>query len=349
MRPLLPVLLLAACSETGILQNYEVPELAFAWDEPLYGAFVGDVAVVRGHATPGAVVVVEGAQVPLGDDGSFSVPIPVDRPYRILEVSADLYGQHAEDRRPVFGGTDPRLSWPGGISARLTDHALDGVASLLAAAGEGILAEDALKGLIPPVDLAGTTIAIDSVTRSPVGVTLVPSEAGVTARFEVYDLTFNILGAQVFQAPLHRPSFETLTPSQASALPFSPALNPAGPALSDAHVHQAHLTAEPWALPSQPCPHRPLPSPAPRHDPTSRVRRPVPRRGPDQQYRRVLLQPDQHVTSARPHDRPLAHPRVALRAPQRIMAERPDHELVPWNPGPSPNTDRPRPHHHLAT
>ena len=147
--------------------------------------------------------------------------------------------------------------------------------------------------------------------------------------------------AQVFQAPFHRPSFETLTPSQASALPFSPALNPAGPALSDAHVHQAHLTAEPWALPSQPCPHRPLPSPAPRHDPTSRVRRPVPRRGPDQQHRRVLLQPDQHVTSARPHDRPLTHPRVALRAPQRIMAERSEHQLIPRDPRPSPNTDGP--------
>lgn len=215
MRPLLPLLLLAGCSETGILENYEVPELTFSWDEPVYGAFVGDAAVVRGHATPGAVVVVEGAQVPLADDGSFSVPIPVDRPYRILEVSADLYGQHAEDRRPVFGGTDPRLSWPGGISARLTDHALDGVASLLAAAGEGILAEDALKGLIPPVDLAGTTIAIDSVTRSPVGVTLVPSEAGVTARFEVYDLTFNILASgELLFIPFEIPAsltFPTLT------------------------------------------------------------------------------------------------------------------------------------------
>jgi hypothetical protein len=80
---------------------------------------------------------------------------------------------------------------------------------------------------------------------------------------------------------------------------------------------------------------------APRHDPTSPVRRPVPGRRPDQQHRRVLLQPDPHVTSARPHDRPLTHARVALRAPQRIMPERSEHPLIPRDPRPPPNTDGP--------
>jgi type VI protein secretion system component VasA len=62
--------------------------------------------------------------------------------------------------------------------------------------------------------------------------------------------------AQVFQAPSHRPPAEPLTPSQGSALPFSPAPNRAPAAGALLRAAQAHLTVEPWALRPQPCPHR---------------------------------------------------------------------------------------------
>ena len=57
---------------------------------PSYGEFQGDgPAVVTGLVSPAqAKVLVEGQEVEVNDDGTFSVEVPVDYAYRIIEVEA---------------------------------------------------------------------------------------------------------------------------------------------------------------------------------------------------------------------------------------------------------------------
>jgi hypothetical protein len=193
MRLLAPILL-AACSESGVIHTYPIPELTLTVTSPTYGEFAGSRTLVTGtvsHAD--TVVTVEGEVVPVAEDLTFSVRLPFEKPYRIVDIAADLYGQHAEQRIPVFRGTDPSLSWPGGMSARLTSRGLDGLAALLAGTGESLLSEEVLLSALPALDLAGTQLGVDSITRSPVGVTLDPSPAGITARFEITELAFHLL------------------------------------------------------------------------------------------------------------------------------------------------------------
>jgi hypothetical protein len=193
MRLLAPILL-AACSESGVIHTYPIPELTLTVTSPTYGEFAGNRTLVTGtvsHAD--TVVTVEGEVVPVAEDLTFSVRLPFEKPYRIVDIAADLYGQHAEQRIPVFRGTDPSLSWPGGMSARLTSRGLDGLAALLAGTGESLLSEEVLLSALPSLDLAGTQLGVDSITRSPVGVTLDPSPAGITARFEITELAFHLL------------------------------------------------------------------------------------------------------------------------------------------------------------
>ncbi|HMV66076.1 MAG TPA: hypothetical protein PKA64_04435 [Myxococcota bacterium] len=192
--PVAALLALAACSQSGVIHTYPIPELTLEVTSPTYGEFAGARAKVTGKVShPDTVVRVEGDVVEVDDDGTFSTRVPFTAPYRIIDVSADLYGQHAEQRIPVFEGTDPRLSWPGGMSARLTSRGVDGLAGLLRGTAESLLSEQVLLAALPALDLGGTTLGVDSVTRSPVDVTLTTSPAGIAAHLQVKQLSFHLL------------------------------------------------------------------------------------------------------------------------------------------------------------
>lgn len=214
MRALLALSLLAAgCNENGVLQDFPVPDLTMQLTSPTYGMFVGhgDLVVEGVVSSPDTVLVVEGERVFVRKDGTFRHRVPVDHPYRIIEVSADLYGQHLEERLPVFDGTDPSESYPGALTLRLTETGLAGISMLLGGVVDGLLTQEAILQAIPPLDVSGWGLRIDSVTHAPTQVGLEPSEAGVLASVQVDDLVFGIMAyGDLFGFPVELPATLTL-------------------------------------------------------------------------------------------------------------------------------------------
>src|SRR5690606_36438797 len=146
--------------------SYEIPDLDLRLDEPTYGEFAGaGPARVAGTVQPPeAVVRGEGQVVEVQADGRFEDLLPIARPYRIFEVTAEGYqGQRVDHRYPVFQGFDPLETWPGAVTLRLTRSGLDGLARML----ESTLVE-LLGGLgtgaLQPIEVGGFTIEITGVT-----------------------------------------------------------------------------------------------------------------------------------------------------------------------------------------
>lgn len=197
-----------ACNETGVLHEYPIPTLAFELTSPTYAQFVGDGAVVvEGHTGSSlSRVWVEGQPVPVDEAGDFRVELPVDYPYRIIEVEASLYEQHAEARVPVFDGNDPATTWPGGMTMRLTQRGLDGLAGALAATVEGLISDDAVLGLIPEFEVIGWTFGPTGLTLDPVDVVVDASPDGIDAAITITDLEINVLLAgDIFGFPVEVP------------------------------------------------------------------------------------------------------------------------------------------------
>jgi len=188
VRPVFAVLpvLFVACS-SGSLQVPEEP-LALRVDAPAYGAFTGAGPVtVRGQVTdPRARVWVEGREANVGTDGSFQVELPVDGPYRIVDVEAANPESHLRERRPVFSGFDPMETWPGGVSLRFTPRGLDHIGETLGQTLDGLEIFEALASGV------GATV-----THAPTDVTLTPDETGIALLATVRDLSFD-LGIDVF-------------------------------------------------------------------------------------------------------------------------------------------------------
>ncbi len=231
MRAFLPVAAtLVACQTGGTLDTYEIPTLTLEITSPTRGQFVGDgdVFVTGRVSAPETVLYVEGERVRADDDGSFSVAVPVEHAYRFIDVTADLYGQHQEARILVWDGTDPRLSWTNGLTLRLTETGLEGLATVLGATLDAALAPEAITAAFPPIDLGGTVLALTEVSRDPIAVDLVASSAGLTASIGITDLVFTLeASGEVFGVPFAIPA--TLTfPTIAVDLPIVPSVDPTG-------------------------------------------------------------------------------------------------------------------------
>jgi len=179
-------LFVAACS-AGSLQIPE-EELVLRVDAPVYGAFAGEGPVaVRGQVTdPGARVWVEGRAVNVGTDGSFHVELPVDGPYRIVDVEAANAKSHLRERLPVFSGRDPMETWPGGLSLRFTPRGLDHIGETLGQTLDDLQLFEALASGI------GATVSHD-----PTEVTLTSDDTGIALLATVRELSF-ALGFDLF-------------------------------------------------------------------------------------------------------------------------------------------------------
>lgn len=186
-------LLLSAC-EGGVLFTVPVPDLELEVESPTYGQFVGedDILVAGVVSSTYTTVLVEGEEVELDSDGRFEVWVPVDGPYRNIDVHAELYGQEAEERIPVFDRYDPMETWPGAMSARFTTYGLEAVSDAIALAVDDLLTAEVLLDGIPPIDLQQFTLSIDSITRDPVVAHLVPEDAGLRTTIEIQNLTLNV-------------------------------------------------------------------------------------------------------------------------------------------------------------
>jgi hypothetical protein len=205
-------LLLVACKDSGILAERDVPTLTLRLDSPTYGQFAGAGAIhVTGEVQPpNALLRIEGRTVVPHADGTFDVPVPFFKPYRIIEVTADGYEQHAEARVPVFRGTDPLLSWPGAVTLRVTANGLDGLEGVIEAA-VGDLLSQSLGQLGQQIPITGgIVLGIDGLDLGDLNVDLSTADDAVVAAFVAKDVALHAsISGDLFGNPFTVPA--TLT------------------------------------------------------------------------------------------------------------------------------------------
>lgn len=208
MRPVyaapLVALALVGCRNDYKLTAQAIEPASFSLSSPEYGAFLGDEDIlVSGTASPaGTVVVVNDQAVVSGEDGSFELTIPVDGPYRIVEVIA---GDQRE-RIPVFSGNDPEETWPGGLSARLLPAGLDRIGSELGAVIDDIGWADQISALLPSVKGDGYSIVPDGVVNDPTLVVLEGVDGGIEAGVSLRNVGIEYTATvDLFGFPLEAP------------------------------------------------------------------------------------------------------------------------------------------------
>lgn len=200
IRPLalLPLLGLGVAGLGGCRSDYSVKsdrlgvDLALEVLSPSYGEFQGDgPAVVTGVVTPAqAVVRVEGQEVEVNEDGTFSVEVPVDYAYRIIEVDASLDTQREDFRVPVFRGVDPVPGWPGGMTARLLPNGLTKLGQSLGAAIDGLGWQATLAASLPAYES-------DIFAIRPVGIFNDPTVVAIEAVDGGLDFTATLINLKL--------------------------------------------------------------------------------------------------------------------------------------------------------
>ena len=159
---------------------------------PTYGAFAGDApALVSGVVSPAqAVVKVEGEVVEVAEDGTFSVEVPFDHAYRIIDVEAALDTQQEALRLPVFRGVDPVPGWPGGMTARLLPAGLATLGASLGATIDSLGWQEALAASLPGYES-------DLFAIRPVGIFNEPTRVDITAVDGGLDFTATLVNLKL--------------------------------------------------------------------------------------------------------------------------------------------------------
>lgn len=216
MRHALPILLaLGACSDSGLLDETPIPELELTVTSPTYGAFEGNDVTVTGKLVPAdasvyGTLVIEEQPVTILEDGSFTVTLPFEKAYRIIDVEASYFEQVLTARIPVFRGRDPIETWPGAITGRLTPDGLDGLSALLEGLVPTLLSDQLLGGIgggAPLFEAAGFALSFEGITLGDVGVDLAPGESGLAATFTINDVVLGTkLTGDLFGTPIELPA-----------------------------------------------------------------------------------------------------------------------------------------------
>lgn len=157
------------------------PPLALTLDAPADGAFAGaEPVVVSGRTShPTDVVTVEGEVVAVAEDGSFSVELPAPAEVRVVTVATARGDETIARRRTVFGGPDPRESWPGAVPVRLTPAGLEQLTVGVEASVQALDLPGLLASLIPPASISGFTFAVREGTSDPAEVALIPQDGAL--------------------------------------------------------------------------------------------------------------------------------------------------------------------------
>lgn len=197
---------LVGCKNDYKLTAQEIEPASFSLTSPEYGAFLGeDDILVAGTASPAGSVVIVNDQAVVSDaeTGAFQATMPVDGPYRIVEVIA---GEQRE-RVPVFSGHDPEETWPGGLSARLLPEGLDRIGSELGGVIDSTGWADLITDSLPSVSGDGYSIIPDGVIHDPTVVVLEGVDGGVDTAVSLrnvgisYTATVDVLGYPL-EAPI---------------------------------------------------------------------------------------------------------------------------------------------------
>jgi len=185
MRPGFALLALAACTSSPAKTVAPTLEVT----TPARGTTVdGGMVTVSGTATAsGAMTVtVDGEEVPVGKDGSFSTQIAVQPGIQVIETHAiDRAGHDVRDTRAVLAGTLAQSdgSHTSAIAARASAAALTTIGKAIASDAKGVDYTQAAQGLNPIYNntgCLGAVIDITSISIGNVSVGLVP-KAGALA------------------------------------------------------------------------------------------------------------------------------------------------------------------------
>ena len=184
------VLLLVAGCRPDRVEVPTDPTLELDLTSPQYGAFLGDEAAeVTGRVnTTRADVTVEGEPVELSADGRFSVGVPVDGPYRNIDVVAVLGDQRVREHVPVFSGLDPLETWPGGLTARVLQPGLDALGARVGAVIDTTGWDAALAAALPEVDLGWVVMTPTGVTHDDTTLDLRGAEGGIVTGISLHGL-----------------------------------------------------------------------------------------------------------------------------------------------------------------
>jgi len=180
MRASLFFLVFLGCGSEGNLA-LRTPKLELDVLSPTYGQFLGDgPVVVEGRINePLATVTVEGRPVDVDAEGRFVTSVPLDYAYRIVDVEAELFGAWTRERVPVFQGQDPLLSWPGGLTVRLTAEGLGRLGEVVGSTIDQTGWDASLLAALPSVDNELFALTPTALTHDPTVVVLTPVDGGV--------------------------------------------------------------------------------------------------------------------------------------------------------------------------
>lgn len=186
---------LVGCRNDYQLSTAERDEAVLSLEvlSPTYGEFMGaEQIVVTGTVSPNyAILEIEGEPVEINKDGSFSIEMPVDGPYRIVDVHAHLDKQELAERIPVFSGLDPLLTWPGGMTGRLLPAGMTKLGEVIGAMVDDLGWADTINGALPSYSSSVVSLTSLGVSHAPTIVALTPALDGMNAVFTLRDVTIN--------------------------------------------------------------------------------------------------------------------------------------------------------------
>ncbi len=177
-----------------------VEPLTLEVTSPTYGQFMGEEQIlVMGRVSPvSAQLEIEGEPVAVGAEGVFTVALPVDHAYRIIEIEARTDKQTAEERIPVFKGQDPRLTFPNALTARVMPEGLAKLGDKIGELVDGLGLFDTILTSLPTYESDWITLVPDRVEVDPTVVTLQPAIGALDASFSINNLAIvyavNLLG-----------------------------------------------------------------------------------------------------------------------------------------------------------
>lgn len=194
-----PVSLLVLASIAGCNNDYVITPsrvadtLTLEVTSPTYGEFMGsqDIMVTGTVSPPVADLFVEGQRVRPDKTGAFAVSLPVDDAYRIVDVTASLDGQSAEEHLPVFRGNDPIDTWPGGITGRLLPAGLTKLGEAVGQVIDDLGWADQINAALPAYSSSNVSFTPVGLVHEPTVVELESTNDGLDAIFTLNDVTIS--------------------------------------------------------------------------------------------------------------------------------------------------------------
>lgn len=188
----LSLLALAGCSsDYTVISGREAGTLELTVTSPEYGVFLDqEQALVTGTLFPSpASLMIDDEPVEFDHEtGEFSISLPVDGAYRMIDVEASFADQYQRVRVPVFSGNPPMDTWPGGATGRLLPRGLEKLGEGVGQMIDDMGWADQIAAALPQISTTYFELNPVGVTHNPTVVELTPAEEGINAAVSITDL-----------------------------------------------------------------------------------------------------------------------------------------------------------------